>query len=264
MNSSQDFNQLYRDVSENMTSAMADLADLKVDNKEGQERLFSINNKLREIQADFDEELEFLEENAEWEKFTMAFFGETNAGKSTIIESLRILFNEESRQNLLDEGQGDLEKFSEEVELHADKVKTQLSQFYHLYTAEIMSIRHEATQLADILRQEADARLRLGEKSAVVEADILRKEVKARLELEKEKAAKEADILRKEGDSRLKLEEERIAAEEDILRKESKARVQVVENQASAKFMRKLTFVGLAAAGTGAGVAALSFMLLGG
>jgi GTP-binding protein EngB required for normal cell division len=32
--------------------------------------------------------IEFLSKNAEWDKLNVAFFGETNAGKSTIIEAL--------------------------------------------------------------------------------------------------------------------------------------------------------------------------------
>jgi len=35
-----------------------------------------------------------LEKNAEWDVFTIAFYGETNAGKSTLIETLRILLAE--------------------------------------------------------------------------------------------------------------------------------------------------------------------------
>ncbi len=38
--------------------------------------------------------IESLQKNAEWDTFTIAFYGETNAGKSTVIETLRILLNE--------------------------------------------------------------------------------------------------------------------------------------------------------------------------
>lgn len=38
-----------------------------------------------------------LERNAEWDAFTVAFYGETNAGKSTIIETLRILMGESDK-----------------------------------------------------------------------------------------------------------------------------------------------------------------------
>jgi len=47
-------------------------------------------NKLDKAIAD-------LKKNQEWEKFTVAFYGETNAGKSTIIEALRIYFQEEEK-----------------------------------------------------------------------------------------------------------------------------------------------------------------------
>lgn len=48
----------------------------------------------------------------------MAFFGETNAGKSTIIEALRIVYDEESRRNTINEQGGQLleEKNKEEKE----------------------------------------------------------------------------------------------------------------------------------------------------
>lgn len=35
--------------------------------------------------------------STEWDKLVIAFFGETNAGKSTIIETFRILFDETER-----------------------------------------------------------------------------------------------------------------------------------------------------------------------
>lgn len=38
-----------------------------------------------------------LDKHAEWETFTISFFGETNAGKSTLIECLRIALQEESK-----------------------------------------------------------------------------------------------------------------------------------------------------------------------
>ncbi len=42
-------------------------------------------------------ELESLKNNEEWEKFTIAFYGETGAGKSTLIECLRLFFKEQSK-----------------------------------------------------------------------------------------------------------------------------------------------------------------------
>ncbi|OTP80254.1 hypothetical protein PAMC26510_03095 [Caballeronia sordidicola] len=42
-------------------------------------------------------QLNVLKEGACWDVFTIAFYGETNAGKSTIIETLRIMLGEETR-----------------------------------------------------------------------------------------------------------------------------------------------------------------------
>jgi hypothetical protein len=44
-----------------------------------------------------DPSIKELKENQEWDIFTIAFYGETNAGKSTIIESLRIYFQEKTK-----------------------------------------------------------------------------------------------------------------------------------------------------------------------
>ena len=45
--------------------------------------------------------MEEIREGAVWDNLVIAFFGETNAGKSTIIETLRILFDEEERAQQL-------------------------------------------------------------------------------------------------------------------------------------------------------------------
>ncbi|MGL2761064.1 GTPase [Helicobacter pylori] len=42
-------------------------------------------------------ELESLKNNEEWENFTIAFYGETGVGKSTLIECLRMFFKERSK-----------------------------------------------------------------------------------------------------------------------------------------------------------------------
>ena len=55
---------------------------------------------IRDVRAiEIDKSIQELKENQEWDTFTIAFYGETNAGKSTIIESLRIHFQEETKVN---------------------------------------------------------------------------------------------------------------------------------------------------------------------
>ncbi|MBR4170512.1 MAG: hypothetical protein IKR48_02550 [Kiritimatiellae bacterium] len=55
-----------------------------------------------------------LERDSEFEKFTIAFFGQTNAGKSTIIEALRILFHEESREKQISQNEAEQRNWREE------------------------------------------------------------------------------------------------------------------------------------------------------
>lgn len=49
------------------------------------------------IHDDLAKRIEALQRHARWDTFTIAFYGETNAGKSTIIETLRILLHERTK-----------------------------------------------------------------------------------------------------------------------------------------------------------------------
>ena len=70
-----------------------------------------INSGFDAIQDKFIEEIKHKIEDAKlqlsdfkdktvWDNLVIAFFGETNAGKSTIIETFRILFDEKSPTSL--------------------------------------------------------------------------------------------------------------------------------------------------------------------
>ncbi len=69
----------------------------------GDERLRAFNQKALEnfknLESEGLKELESLKNNEEWEKFTIAFYGETGAGKSTLIECLRLFFKEPSKMD---------------------------------------------------------------------------------------------------------------------------------------------------------------------
>lgn len=60
----------------------------------------SLISKLYTYLYSISEEKRYALNNMSWDKLVIGFFGETNAGKSTIIESLRILLNEQSRRLL--------------------------------------------------------------------------------------------------------------------------------------------------------------------
>lgn len=66
----------------------------------GDEKLRAFNQEALEV---FKKprvwELESLKNNEEWEKFTIAFYGETGAGKSALIECLRLFFKEPGKMD---------------------------------------------------------------------------------------------------------------------------------------------------------------------
>jgi hypothetical protein len=160
MTPSQDFNRLFTDVSDSIATAMEEIADIKVEHKDGKQELSNIKEKLLGIQTRFDGELNLLEKHAEWDKFTMAFFGETNAGKSTIIESLRILFKEESRQQLLQQNGQDLAKYEQALIGHVNQVREGLNKVYAEYAAEIVAIKQSTAVLARVLQKESAVRMK--------------------------------------------------------------------------------------------------------
>ncbi len=80
-------NLLEKVKSDASQSSSGAIQELDVSKKNAHELLLSIRDEIVS-------NLETLEKNADWNTFTMAFYGETNAGKSTIIETLRIMFNE--------------------------------------------------------------------------------------------------------------------------------------------------------------------------
>ncbi|GAA6970625.1 hypothetical protein VN0250_11380 [Helicobacter pylori] len=55
--------------------------------------------KFKKLESESLKELESLKNNEEWEKFTIAFYGETGTGKSTLIECLRLFFKEPSKMD---------------------------------------------------------------------------------------------------------------------------------------------------------------------
>jgi energy-coupling factor transporter ATP-binding protein EcfA2 len=194
---------------------MEDILALNVEHKDGKREIGNITEKLRDIRGRFDNELEQLKTHAEWDTFTLAFFGETNAGKSTIIESLRILFKEESREALLQQHADDLEQFSQALTARLEHVREGLHALYSEYTGEVVSIRQSTAQLTQIVQREAQARLELQQQEAahrqqVVEAEaeakrtLAEQESSARLALEQQEASQRLDIARAHAISSLK------------------------------------------------------------
>ncbi|WP_322080527.1 hypothetical protein [Paraburkholderia bannensis] len=160
MHPGQDFDRLYTDISGSIAATIADIAELNVDHEKGKQEIGNMLERLRAIQSRFDQQLTDLQQYAEWDKFTLAFFGETNAGKSTLIESLRILFKEETRQQLLEEQSFDVERFEQAFKAQVDQVRESMNAVCREHAAEIAGIRQSAAALAQVVNDESSARTR--------------------------------------------------------------------------------------------------------
>ncbi|GAA7052331.1 hypothetical protein Kyoto42B_11440 [Helicobacter pylori] len=90
---------IYSDVEK----SIKDLQKIFENTDGADERLRKFNQKALELFKNLEseslKELESLKNNEEWEKFTIAFYGETGAGKSTTIECLRLFFKEPGKMD---------------------------------------------------------------------------------------------------------------------------------------------------------------------
>ena len=90
---------------------------VQLSDDEAKEKQKEIKNRLDIIVNELEKKIKELENNSEWDRFTVAFYGETNAGKSTLIETLRIMLNEKEKFK-------DREKYKE-IEEHIDSLRNQ-------------------------------------------------------------------------------------------------------------------------------------------
>ncbi|WP_301358489.1 DUF726 domain-containing protein [Stutzerimonas nitrititolerans] len=126
---------------------------------------------LTQYQTELHTQLAELEKNAEWKTFTIAFYGETGAGKSTIIETLRILLQERSklanqqefrelreRYGLSEEKLQQLRQAIEQADARLDELAQQLNAALQRYEQPYL-IAQQAIEQAD--RQQSERAQRL-------------------------------------------------------------------------------------------------------
>jgi len=130
---------IYQRINEELTKVLSSLTSQSNDST-----LKQAQSEARELltkhQSELQTQLAELEKNAEWNTFTIAFYGETGAGKSTIIETLRILLREpgklasqqkfrelQNRYSLSEEGLQQLQQAIERIDARLADLAQQLS-----------------------------------------------------------------------------------------------------------------------------------------
>ncbi|WRC96369.1 50S ribosome-binding GTPase [Helicobacter pylori] len=92
-----------KDIYLGVEKSIKDLQNIFKNADDKDEKLKQFNQEALKVfqQLEFKslKELESLKNNEEWENFTIAFYGETGAGKSTLIECLRMFFKEQSKMD---------------------------------------------------------------------------------------------------------------------------------------------------------------------
>ncbi|WP_033781709.1 GTPase [Helicobacter pylori] len=83
--------------------SIKDLQSIFENTDDKDEKLQQFNQEalkeFQQLESESLKELESLKHNEEWENFSIAFYGETGAGKSTLIECLRMFFKEQNKKD---------------------------------------------------------------------------------------------------------------------------------------------------------------------
>lgn len=96
MNNNELEQNIYQNLLYNIEMLLTNLITRSPDNSINEQRKYAIA-QLEGIKKELYKNLESLDKNSEWDTFTIAFYGETNAGKSTLIETLRIILKEKNK-----------------------------------------------------------------------------------------------------------------------------------------------------------------------
>ena len=126
---------------------------MQLSDKEAKERQEEIKKRLDSIVNELEKKIKELKNNSEWDRFTVAFYGETNAGKSTLIETIRIMLNEKEKLK-------DREKYKEiddyinslknQRGTHDDKIKESVEKYEQALASIMENIKSFETELDDL------------------------------------------------------------------------------------------------------------------
>lgn len=94
--------ELFRLVKEPLNSTRLNIKKWKTGESKLDAVRISFLDSLTSVINEADEQGDYLKQNLVQDHLVIAFFGETNAGKSTVIDTFRILFDEETRRKAIE------------------------------------------------------------------------------------------------------------------------------------------------------------------
>ena len=161
-------NDIYKEVLKETDAVLAAL-ETPTENMALSNAIETARNSFAQLKSETDIVLQELDKNAEWEALTIALYGETNAGKSTLIETLRILMGEKTKQEQQQKFRQICEKFNidentgetwkqkkQEVIQYEEDLKSVTSQFATL-EAERKTLENDIVSCAERLAAQIKA-----------------------------------------------------------------------------------------------------------
>lgn len=126
---------------------------MELSDKEAQEKQEEVKKALDSIVYKLNSNINELKDNSEWDKFTIAFYGETNAGKSTLIETLRILLNE--KEKLKDREKykgidGCINSLKNEREVYDNKIKESVKKYEQALDSIMKNLKGSEIELDEL------------------------------------------------------------------------------------------------------------------
>lgn len=127
-NTREEVKNVYTQVTNSADQILNELKAVNAQNDEKlREKVGVFIDDLEKQKEHFKDLVDELERNSEFDKFSIAFFGQTGAGKSTIIESLRILFDEESRRKQMEQNGADMASIEKDFQKRCDTLVRDLN-----------------------------------------------------------------------------------------------------------------------------------------
>lgn len=131
------------------------VSDLSVKSDDVRETQQKIATFIDAQEKEMRQQITELKRLSEWDEFTVAFYGETNAGKSTMIDTLRSIMNDPEKlqhHQLFDDAQMTYQRVDEKAQIVSDKL-AQIEATQEIETKEfahqIQALTNDITRLKD-------------------------------------------------------------------------------------------------------------------
>jgi len=182
MNLSEDIfepTEIYNLILERVQELKEHVLKMQLSDKEVQEKQKEIKESLESIVYKLNSNINELKDNSEWDRFTIAFYGETNAGKSTLIETLRILLNEKEKlkdRKKYKEIDDYINSLKDEREVYDEKIKEIIQKYKKIINHIMKNLKNSEMELDEL--KESLNNLKKSNEEFQEELNILKETIK--------------------------------------------------------------------------------------